>query len=264
MVEKEVKTLNEEMTSEMLKAEDQTQETEVSAEEDAQTEAPEESHEAESAETEQSALTENDIRGKLYKLLRDKVGWGYIIFHFPEDKTVWYHKEDRLETEFTQVVYEIDGDTITMVSQEDMRFELPVRELPGAIAERDGKIAQLEQEVSELKTYKAQVEAVEAEKKERERQSGIAALRKLATDAACFTEEELNSPEMSALFEGLKMAEVKAAIFDKKMAQSMSNETSQVQTVKENTVHAGVHQNLDNNDTVSSRADSFRAFILRK
>lgn len=276
MVEKEVKTLNEEMTSEMLKAEDQTQETEVSAEEDAQTEAPEEnleqseenpveeSHEAESTETEQSALTENDIRGKLYKLLRDKVGWGYIIFHFPEDKTVWYHKEDRLETEFTQVVYEIDGDTITMVSQEDMRFELPVRELPGAIAERDGKIAQLEQEVSELKTYKAQVEAAEAEKKERERQSGIAALRKLATDAACFTEEELNSPEMSALFEGLKMAEVKAAIFDKKMAQSISNETSQVQTVKENTVHAGVHQNLDNNDTVSSRADSFRAFILRK
>ena len=62
-----------------------------------------------------------------------------------------------------------------MVSQEDMRFELPVRELPGAIAERDGKIAQLEQEVSELKTYKAQVEAAEAEKKERERQSGIAA-----------------------------------------------------------------------------------------
>ena len=42
MVKKEVKTLNEEMTSEMLKAEDQTQETEVSAEEDAQTEAPEE------------------------------------------------------------------------------------------------------------------------------------------------------------------------------------------------------------------------------
>ena len=151
-----------------------------------------------------------------------------------------------------------------MVSQEDMRFELPVRELPGAIAERDGKIAQLEQEVSELKTYKAQVEAAEAEKKERERQSGIAALRKLAVDAACFTEEELNSPEMSALFEGLKMAEVKAAIFDKKMAQSISNETSQVQTVKENTVHAGVHQNLDNNDTVGSRADSFRAFILRK
>ena len=60
------------------------------------------------------------------------------------------------------------------------------------------------------------------------------------------------------------MAEVKAAIFDKKMAQSISNETSQVQTVKENTVHAGVHQNLDNNDTVANRADSFRAFILRK
>ena len=59
------------------------------------------------------------------------------------------------------------------------------------------------------------------------------------------------------------LKDLKAAIFDKKMAQSIA-ETSQVQTVKENTVHAGVHQNLDNNDTVSSRADSFRAFILRK
>lgn len=272
MVEKEVKTLNEDLSTEMLETEGQGQE-EVSAEgivieheqipEQAEESPVLEEPEAEITVTEQSALTENDIREKLYKMLRSKVGWGYILFHFPEEKTIWYHKENTLETEFTQVVYEIMDDEVTLVSQEDMRFELPVRELPGAIAERDGKIAQLEQEVSELKTYKAQVEAAEAEKKERERQSGIAALRKLAADAACFTEEELNSPEMSALFEGLKMAEVKAAIFDKKMAQSIA-ETSQVQTVKENTVHAGVHQNLDNNDTVANRADSFRAFILRK
>lgn len=167
---------------------------------------------------EHSTLTEQDINRKLWTMLRDKVGWGWVMFHFPEQHIVWYHKEDALETQFIQVTYEVTDNDVVILSMEDMQFDLPVQELPGALAEKDKQLAEKDKELSELRAYKEQHEQAEAEAKKVQHAQEVASLRKLAQDADCFTEDEMSSTEMSELFENVKVAEVKAMIFDRKMA----------------------------------------------
>lgn len=222
--------------------------------------APESSEQApEQNEPEQSTLmTDRDIRMKLYQLLDRMMGWGNIMFQFPEQHIIWYHKDNELDTQFIQITYQVEDGDVSIVSQEPMQFELPVQELPGALAEKDKQLAEKDQELSELRAYKEQHEQAEAEARKVQHEKDVASLRKLAEDANCFSEEELASAEMAEMFEGVKTAEIKAAIFDRKMS---------VPEMSEQEVPQMPRQMLESDDRAQrnfERAKSMRSWLARK
>ena len=83
-------------------------------------------------------------------------------------------------------------------------------------------------------------------------------MRKLAEDANCFSAEELASAEMAEMFEGVKTAEIKAAIFDRKMNASEMSERKVPQMPR---------QTLESDDRAQrnfERAKSMRSWLARK
>ena len=222
-------------------------------------ESSEQAPEQKEPESEQSTvLTDWDIRTKLDQLLDRMVGHGNIMFHFPEQHIIWYHKWDELDTQFTQIAYQVEDGDVFIVSQEPMQFELPVQELLGALAEKDKQLAEKDQELSELRAYKEQHEQAEAEAQKAQHEKDVASLRKLAEDANCFSEEELTSAEMAEMFEGVKTAEIKAAIFDRKMSAPEMSEREVLQMPR---------QMLESDDRAQrnfERAKSMRSWLARK
>ena len=210
-------------------------------------------------ESEQSTvMTDHDIRMRLRQLLDKTLGWGCIMFQFPEQHIVWYHKDGDLDTQFIQIVYQVEDGSVSIVSQEPMQFELPVQELPGALAEKDRQLAEKDQELSELRAYKEQHEQAEAEARKVQHEKDVASLRKLAEDANCFSEEELASAEMAEMFDGVKTAEIKAAIFDRKMSAPEMSEREVPQMPR---------QMLESDNRAQrnfERAKSMRSWLARK
>lgn len=196
---------------------------------------------AEEPEQEMAALTELDIRRKLERLSAEALGEGWLDQVFPEEHVAWYKKYKMDALEFEQVHYEVVENEVNILSHETVRLELPMNRLVETYisqkAELENQKAELEQkdqQIAELSVYKEKFEAAEKETK-------VSALREMAEQAGCFSEEEMT--EMAELFENLQETEIKVKIADKLMSQPRHMEQSEVTPV------AVPKQNLDNDPT---------------
>ena len=190
-----------------------------------------EEEQPEQEETEVAALTMCDLYQKVDRLVHENVGGdGHVAFLFPEEHVAWYHKWNSLETQFTQVYYEVEGNDVRLVRTEDMQLELPVNQLQTEYVAQKQENVEMKAQVAELSEYKEKFEAAEAEKAEAERLVKVNALKKMAEDSGCFTAEELSEQSMVDLFDGLKELEVKALIADKLMSKPVPHvESAEVQ-----------------------------------
>lgn len=239
---------------EMLNEQEQVEQAEVveqeqePVEEVAEEEQQPEEQEPETAETEEveevqpvvaeeeqeeiAALTMCDLIVKIEQLARENVGGdGHIAFVFPEEHVAWYHKWHSLETQFTQIEYEVAGNDVRLVKTEEVQIELPVNQLQAQYVAQKQENAEMKEQIAELSEYKSKYEAAEAEKAAKEHAEKVGALKKMAEDSGCFTAEELSEQSMTDLFDGLKELEVKAMIADKlmKKAAPVHVESAEVQ-----------------------------------
>ena len=188
-----------------------------------------------------SALTEYDLRQKIEKACRDKLGdHCWIALHFPLDKTVWVEDYNRTsELDYLLFTYEAgEDDTITVSEPTSVKLTVSVAQINEAIAEKDAallkaneKIQELESEVSALSPYKAAHEAAEAEKAKQEFESKKAALIEKACKSKLITEEEISdSEEFSTLIENLDEDALNKIIVERFMASLKAEDKSEIET----------------------------------
>lgn len=179
-------------------------------------------------EPENSSLTDNDIHMLIYNECRKRYGDGYPMFFFPENHTIWWHKYNALDTQFMQAVYEINGNELKIVSEMEMQLEIPDVGIPEALAAKDNEIKELTSQVNALSDFKEKYESAQEKERAEKHAADVAALQIMVENAGCFSKEEIASQTMKDNIQNLRVSEVKAAIYDKKMATPSAVEASSV------------------------------------
>lgn len=173
-----------------------------------------------------SMLTTTDLRNAVDRAYRKFIGEDnyrdfWVSQMFPADSVAWIKEYGRhaKELDFVEVVYEAVGNEVVIVSATPVTLVASPREMNQLLSEKDEKIEKLTQENSELSEIKVKYEAEQAEKRKAEHEQEVANLRSYAKNSGYFTDEELESTEMSSLFEEVKSAEIKAMIADRAVAE---------------------------------------------
>lgn len=174
---------------------------------------------------ETSALTEWDLRKAIQKACREKMSgeWCWIAFHFPVDKKVWVEYDGReSELDFKLFTYEVSGDIVTVSDPTDVKLTVSIAEVNKTISEKNealieanNTIASLTKEVENLSPFKEAFEKAETERLETEKQGQVAQLKEYVQNANCFSDEEINSDEITTLISNLNKTELQALIADK-------------------------------------------------
>ena len=185
-----------------------------------------------------SMMTESDLRRAVSRAYQKHLGEDtcrdfWVSQMFPADSIAWIKEYGRnaKELDFVEVAYAVAGDEVTILSTTLVTLVASPRELNKLMSEKDEKISALIKENSELSEIKAKYEAEQAEKRKAQHEKEVSELRAYAKNSGYFTEEELNSVEMSSMFEDVKAAEIKAMIADRFIAEkSKEVETSTTHT----------------------------------
>ena len=179
-----------------------------------------ENEETSESEIDFSALTENDIRYKVMRAARDLLGtYCWVSFIFPEEHTALLKADEQEdELEYTQVNYAVSDDKVTVSDPVTVKFVVSlsqvnkkIEDLQNTIASLNDALVHANEEISALRPYQEAAEQAAREAK-------IAELRDYAENSGQFTDEELDGEEMSALFEALDEAAIKAKIADRVVA----------------------------------------------
>lgn len=179
-----------------------------------------ENEETSESEIDFSALTENDIRYKVMRAARDLLGtYCWVSFIFPEEHTALLKADEQEdELEYTQVNYAVSDDKVTVSDPVTVKFVVSlsqvnkkIEDLQDTIASLNDALVHANEEISALRPYQEAAEQAAREAK-------IAELRDYAENSGQFTDEELDGEEMSALFEALDEAAIKAKIADRVVA----------------------------------------------
>lgn len=172
----------------------------------------------EEPKVETSALTVHDIMRLVSEAYRKKVcGWAWCNFLFAEEHLAWMHGNDMLETEFDQVSYTVENDTVQIDSIERVKIALPVRELSQRYDELVKKNEELTGEVSTLNEYKTKYEAIEQAEAKKKHDAEAQALRTMIEESSCFTPEEISG--MQPMIDNLQKLEIQAKIGERLMSQ---------------------------------------------
>lgn len=186
-------------------------------------------------EIEKAALTDNDIRRAIYKLINETSdSWAETLMIFPEQTEVWFRTWDEKETDFKRCFYTIENDFVSISEPESVVLQVSPRQINSALDEKNSaliesnnKIQELENEISTLSPYKEAAEKAACEQAEAEKQEKIAELRDYVKKSNVFTKEELESEDISALISEMKATELKSMIADRIVGkQTATKETS--------------------------------------
>lgn len=188
-----------------------------------------------------SALTECDIRFKIMRAATMLLGeYCWVAYLFPEEHSALLDVEGRAtELEYTQVDYIVSGDEVSVNNPTNVKLVVAPSQVNGKIGELQDTIASLNdalahanEKISELRPYQEAAEKAARETK-------IAELKSYAQNSGQFTDEELDGEEMSALFEALDEAAIKAMIADRVVASQHVNPTMEKSSKIVNTSMAG-------------------------
>lgn len=167
-----------------------------------------------------SALTECDIRFKIMRAATMLLGeYCWVAYLFPEEHSALLDVDGRAnELEYTQIDYVVSGDEVSVSNPVKVTLVVSpsqvnekIGDLQNTIASLNDALVHANEEISALRPYQEAAEQAAREAK-------IAELRSYAENSGQFTDEELDGEEMSALFEALDEAAIKAKIADRVVA----------------------------------------------
>lgn len=227
-------------TTETVAETDETMVEEANSEE---TETSTDSVEENTDSVETSALTDRDLRMKLMETCEKKLDtYGWISFHFPMDKTVWF-EDYRRESELDYVLftYEVtENDDITLSEPQKVNLTVSISELNStietkndAIVKASEEIQTLKTQVSELSPYKEKFEEAEQERIASEIAEKKQDLISRYEKSGLITKDEFEtSEEIKAYVDAFDEKSLKELVATRYMA-SLEKETVEISEIKE-------------------------------
>lgn len=186
-----------------------------------------------------SSLTEYDLRDRITKAIREKIGkWAWICYHFPIDKTVWVEVDGReSELDYVLFTYEVnESEEIILSDPTDVKLSVSISEINQTLSERNEAlisanetIENLNSEISALREIESKYNEMISEKAEMEKSQKVEELRNYVESSNQFTKEELESDEINNLISELKETELKNMIADR-LVSSMKKPNKKVET----------------------------------
>ena len=192
-----------------------------------------------------SALTDRDLRMKLMEACEKKLDtYGWIAFHFPLDKLVWF-EDYRRESELDYILftYEVIDDEISLSEPQNVKLTVSVSELNSTIDTKNDAIVKASEEIQSLKTqvielsqYKEKFEEVEQERIASELAEKKQNLISKYEKSGLITKEEFEtSEEIKGYVDSLDEKSLKELVATRYMA-SLETNTVETSEAKEDKV----------------------------
>nr|DAN87473.1 MAG TPA: major outer membrane lipoprotein [Caudoviricetes sp.] len=207
-----------------------------------------------------ASLTDWDIQRKIDKGARGLIdGWYWVAYLFPEDHKALLRVEGGDELSYVQVSYVVnDDDTVTVSDPVDVKLSVSVSEINSKVAELTDTIASLNQKVNDLTAEVETLTPYREAAQKAEHDAAEAKLRAYAENSKQFTEEELQSEEMTKIFSELDESALKMMIADR----VVSAQAQQIQaTVSAPQVQLSNTSNLTVNEPSADGVSLMRAFL---
>lgn len=207
-----------------------------------------------------ASLTDWDIQRKIDEGARDLIdGWYWVAYLFPEEHKALLRVEGGDELSYTQVSYVVnDDDTVTVSDPVDVKLSVSVSEINSKVAELTDTIASLNQKVNDLTAEVETLTPYREAAQKAEHDAAEAKLRAYAENSKQFTEEELQSEEMTKIFSELDESALKMMIADR----VVSAQAQQIQTtVSAPQVQLSNTSNLTVNEPSADGVSLMRAFL---
>lgn len=228
--------------------------------EPAQAEPAEPQPEEPQSESVVASLTDWDIQRKIDEGARDLIdGWYWVAYLFPEEHKALLRVEGGDELSYMQVSYVVnDDDTVTVSDPVDVKLSVSVSEINSKVAELTDTIASLNQKVNDLTAEVETLTPYREAAQKAEHDAAEAKLRAYAENSKQFTEEELQSEEMTKIFSALDESALKMMIADR----VVSAQAQQIQaTVSAPQVQLSNTSNLTVNEPSADGVSLMRAFL---
>lgn len=207
-----------------------------------------------------ASLTDWDIQRKIDEGARDLIdGWYWVAYLFPEEHKALLRVEGGDELSYVQVSYVVnDDDTVTVSDPVDVKLSISVSEINSKVAELTDTIASLNQKVNDLTAEVETLTPYREAAQKAEHDAAEAKLRAYAENSKQFTEEELQSEEMTKIFSELDESALKMMIADR----VVSAQAQQIQaTVSAPQVQLSNTSNLTVNEPSADGVSLMRAFL---
>lgn len=207
-----------------------------------------------------ASLTDWDIQRKIDEGARDLIdGWYWVAYLFPEEHKALLRVEGGDELSYVQVSYVVnDDDTVTVSDPVDVKLSVSVSEINSKVAELTDTIASLNQKVNDLTAEVETLTPYREAAQKAEHDAAEAKLRAYAENSKQFTEEELQSEEMTKIFSELDESALKMMIADR----VVSAQAQQIQaTVSAPQVQLSNTSNLTVNEPSADGVSLMRAFL---
>lgn len=223
--------------------------------------------------TDSAQLTMYDLRSKVSESCRAKLDkWCWPSFFFPNEKEVWCEYDGGTELDYVKFTYEVgDDDSITVSEPEYVKLTVSVAEINTKIAELEKEISTVKAEldikndtitkasetiqslnvvISELKSYKEQVEVAEQKRIEVEIAEDKERLKTKLLKGNLFTETEIAEKNIADLIEARNESAINSLIADKFVASFDSQVTSNAKSkdAEETVVTASLETDDDDDD----------------
>ena len=207
-----------------------------------------------------ASLTDWDIQRKIDQGARGLIdGWYWVAYLFPEEHKALLRVEGNDELSYVQVSYVVnDDDTVTVSDPVDVKLSVSVSEINSKVAELTDTIASLNQKVNDLTAEVEMLTPYREAAQKAEHDAAEAKLRAYAENSKQFTEEELQSEEMTKIFSELDESALKMMIADR----VVSAQAQQIQaTVSAPQVQLSNTSNLTVNEPSADGVSLMRAFL---
>lgn len=207
-----------------------------------------------------ASLTDWDIQRKIDEGARGLIdGWYWVAYLFPEEHKALLRVEGNDELSYVQVSYVVnDDDTVTVSDPVDVKLSVSVSEINSKVAELTDTIASLNQKVNDLTAEVETLTPYREAAQKAEHDAAEAKLRAYAENSKQFTEEELQSEEMTKIFSELDESALKMMIADR----VVSAQAQQIQaTVSAPQVQLSNTSNLTVNEPSADGVSLMRAFL---
>lgn len=173
-----------------------------------------------------ASLTDWDIQRKIDQGARDLIdGWYWVAYLFPEEHKALLRVEGGDELSYTQVSYVVnDDDTVTVSDPVDVKLSVSVSEINSKVTELTDTIASLNQKVNDLTAEVETLTPYREAAQKAEHDAAEAKLRAYAENSKQFTDEELQSEEMTKIFSELNESALKMMIADHVVSSQAQHE----------------------------------------